>query len=171
MMSRPTAKESIIGRLLDAPMKPGQVVWIGVRPERRMPVKSLTEVEAIQDKGLAGDHYRGTATSNRHVTLIQAEHLMAVASFMNLPELNPSLVRRNIVVKGINLLALKDKQFYIGEALLEMTGLCHPCSQMEEILGEGGYNAMRGHGGITARILNGGKIRVGDEVYVKVAEE
>jgi MOSC domain-containing protein YiiM len=169
-MSRPTAKESIIGRLLDAPMKPGQVVWIGVRPERRMPVKSLTEVEAIQDKGLAGDHYRGTATSNRHVTLIQAEHLMAVASFMNLPELNPSLVRRNIVVKGINLLALKDKQFYIGEALLEMTGLCHPCSQMEEILGEGGYNAMRGHGGITARILNGGKIRVGDEVYVKVAE-
>jgi MOSC domain-containing protein YiiM len=170
-MSKPTAKESIIGRLLDAPMKPGQVVWIGVRPERRMPVKSLTEVEAIQDKGLAGDHYRGTATSNRHVTLIQAEHLMAVASFMNLPELNPSLVRRNIVVKGINLLALKDKQFYIGEALLEMTGLCHPCSQMEEILGEGGYNAMRGHGGITARILNGGKIRVGDEVYVKVAEE
>jgi MOSC domain-containing protein YiiM len=84
-MSKPTAKESIIGKLLDAPLKPGRVVWISVRPERRVPVKSLTEVEAIQDRGLAGDHYRGTASSNRHVTLIQAEHLTAVASFMNLP--------------------------------------------------------------------------------------
>jgi MOSC domain-containing protein YiiM len=170
-MSKPTSKESIISKLLDAPVKPGKVAWICVRPERRAPVKSLSEAEAIQDKGLAGDHYRGTDSSTRHVTLIQAEHLTAVASFLNLPSLDPGLVRRNIVVQGINLLALKDKQFYVGEALLEMTGLCHPCSQMEEILGEGGYNAMRGHGGITARIIKGGRIRVGDEVYVKSVEE
>lgn len=169
-MSKPTAKESIIGKLLDAPVKPGKVVWISVRSERRSPVKPLTEVDAIQNRGLAGDHYKGTPSSTRHVTLIQAEHLAAVSSFMNIPDLDPGLVRRNIVVKGINLLALKDKQFYVGEALLEMTGLCHPCSQMEEILGEGGYNAMRGHGGITARIIKGGKIRVGDEVYVKAGE-
>jgi MOSC domain-containing protein YiiM len=169
-MSKIPAKESIIGKLLSAPLMPGKVVWISVRPERRVPVTSLTEVEAIQNKGLAGDHYRGTASSNRHVTLIQAEHLAAVASFMNLPALDPGLVRRNIVVKGINLLALKDKQFCIGEALLEMTGLCHPCSQMEDILGQGGYNAMRGHGGITARIIKGGKIRVGDEVFVMTNE-
>jgi MOSC domain-containing protein YiiM len=169
-MSKPIAKESIIGKLLDAPVKPGKVICISVRPERRSPVKPLTEVEAIQNRGLAGDHYKGTPSSTRHITLIQAEHLAAVASFLNLPNLDPGLVRRNIVVKGINLLALKDKQFYIGEALLEMTGLCHPCSQMEEILGVGGYNAMRGHGGITARIIKGGKIRVGDEVYVKAGE-
>ncbi len=166
-MSKPTAKESIIGKLLDAPVKAGKVTWISVRPERRTPVKPLAEVEAIQNRGLAGDHYKGTATSNRQVTLIQGEHLEAVASFMNIPNLDPGMVRRNIVVKGINLLALKDKQFYIGEALLEMTGLCHPCSLMEEVLGEGGYNAMRGHGGITARIIKSGKIRLGDEVYVK----
>lgn len=72
------------------------------------------------------------------------------------------MLRRNIVIKGINLLALKDKTFWVGEALLEYTGECHPCSRMEETLGEGGYNAVRGHGGITARILNGGKITVGD---------
>ena len=169
-MSKIKAKESIIGQLLNSPVKPGKVAWISVRPERRAPVKSLSEVEAIQDKGLAGDHYRGTAFSTRHITLIQAEHLMAVASFLNLPNLDPGLVRRNIVVQGINLLALKDKQFYIGEALLETTGLCHPCSQMEEILGKGGYNAMRGHGGVTAKIISGGRIRVGDEVYVKSVE-
>jgi MOSC domain-containing protein YiiM len=68
------------------------------------------------------------------------------------------------MVRGINLLALKDQQFQIGEAVLETTGLCHPCSRMEENLGEGGYNAMRGHGGITAKIIKSGRIKVGDKV-------
>ena len=82
-------------------------------------------------------------------------------------QLSPSLFRRNIVVKGINLLALKDKEFHIGDAVLRMTGSCHPCSRMEKALGAGGYNAMRGHGGITATIIKSGTIRLGDKVYFK----
>lgn len=161
-----TAKDSIIGKLLAGAVRPGAVAWIGIRPARRAPVQALPEVEAVAGRGLAGDHYKGNPASTRQVTLIQAEHLAAVAAFMGMDELSPATVRRNLVVRGINLLALKDKQFYVGDALLEMTGPCHPCSLMEEVLGEGGYNAMRGHGGITARILNGGTIRVGDPVYV-----
>jgi MOSC domain-containing protein YiiM len=144
----------------------GKVTWISIRPERGGQVKVLEEVEVIGNKGLAGDHYNGKVDSKRHVTLIQAEHLQAVASILGWESLDPALTRRNIVVKGINLLALQGKQFQIGEAILETTGLCHPCSRMEEHLGEGGYNAMRGHGGITTRIVQGGKIRIGDEVKV-----
>ncbi len=70
-------------------------------------------------------------------------------------------------LKGINLLALKDKTFRIGQAVLETTGECHPCSRMEENLGPGGYNAVRGHGGITARVVEAGMIRVGDRVEVR----
>ncbi len=162
-----TDKTTMAALLRTLPQR-GEVVWIGIRPERNQSLVSLDAVEAITDQKLAGDHYKGNPGSNRQVTLIQAEHLAAVASFLHRAGVDPGLVRRNIVVKGLNLLALKDKRFYAGEALLEMTGLCHPCSRMEEALGEGGYNAMRGHGGITARIIRGGTIRVGDGVAIEI---
>jgi len=74
------------------------------------------------------------------------------------------------VVSGLNLLALKGKQFRIGNVVLEYTGLCHPCSKMETALGPGGYNAMRGHGGITTRVVEAGDITVGDDVRAPVYE-
>ena len=101
--------------------------------------------------------------SKRQVTLIQAEHFPALSAMMG-HEVVPEDTRRNLVVSGLNLLALRDKRFKIGEVMFEGSGLCHPCSRMEETLGEGGYNVMRGHGGILARVLQGGTIRVGDEV-------
>lgn len=142
----------------------GQVNWIGIRPKRKATLQPLNEVEAITLKGLAGDHFSGSATSKRQVTLIQKEHIDLIASVMQLPDLNPGIIRRNIVIEGINLHALKDRRFWVGNVLLEYTGECHPCSRMEEVLGAGGYNAVRGHGGITARIIQGGNIIVGDAV-------
>jgi len=98
------------------------------------------------------------------VTLIQQEHLSTIASCLHRESVPPALLHRNIVVSGINLLALKDKTFRIGEVLLEYSGPCHPCSRMERQLGPGGYNGMRGNGGITARVLESGEIGLGDEV-------
>jgi MOSC domain-containing protein YiiM len=66
------------------------------------------------------------------------------------------------MVAGINLIALKGQRFKIGEAVLEGTSFAHPCSRMEAVLGPGGYNAMRGHGGLCARVIQGGLLRVGD---------
>ncbi len=71
------------------------------------------------------------------------------------------------MISGINLLALKGKQFRIGGAVLEYTGLCHPCSFMESTFGPGGYNAVRGHGGITARVIERGTIALTNEVSVQ----
>ena len=105
------------------------------------------------------------------MTLIQQEHLDVVAQILGKSEIPPELLRRNIVVSGNNLLALKHQQFQVGEILLETTGICAPCSRMEENLGAGGYNSMRGHGGITAKILQGGQIKLGDTVCLALMSE
>jgi MOSC domain-containing protein YiiM len=144
----------------------GKVVWIGIRPAPRMTMQALECVEAIAGRGLAGDRSAGKSRPGhaRQVTLIQAEHLQAMGDLLRRAAIDASLTRRNIVVSGLNLLALKGQAFRIGEARLEMTGECHPCSRMESLLGAGGYNAMRGHGGMTARVLEGGLIHLGDAV-------
>ncbi|GAB3561876.1 MOSC domain-containing protein [Spirosoma luteolum] len=154
--------------LFDMFPRPGRVDWIGIRPERRSAVTVVDAVEVSTKKGLLGDHYSGQS-GNRHVTLIQAEHLPVVAALTGRDALDPGLVRRNLVVSGLNLLALKDHTIQIGEVdpvVLRITGLCHPCSKMETALGPGGYNAMRGHGGLTAKVVQGGTIRVGDAIRV-----
>lgn len=141
----------------------GRVEWIGIRPQRKAELISKSGIVAVAGQGLEGDHY-SAVNGTRQVTLIQAEHLRAIASFLGKETIAPALVRRNIVVSGLNLLALKGQRFKIGNVLLEYSGECHPCTRMEFNLGEGGYNALRGHGGITARLLEGGVIKVGDRV-------
>jgi MOSC domain-containing protein YiiM len=139
----------------------GTVAWIGVRPGRREPVVELDAVQAVAGRGLAGDRY--AAGGKRAVTLIQAEHLDALRDLLGARP-DPAALRRNIVVAGINLLALRKRTFRVGGAMLAGSGTCDPCSRMEEALGPGGWNAMRGHGGITATVIAGGLIRVGDAV-------
>ncbi len=141
----------------------GTVQWIGIRPARNAPVEVVASVQADIAEGLIGDHY-SKSNGNRQVTLIQAEHLEVVAKILGRDQLSPELLRRNIVVAGINLLALQNRQFSIGEVILETTGLCHPCTKMETLLGPGGYNALRGHGGITAKVVQVGTIQLGDSV-------
>ena len=156
--------QSSLAKLLAAPVRPGRVIWLGLRPERRAEMTVVQAVELERARGVVGDHYR-RLDGARQVTLIGEENLRAVAAYLGRDApISPGLVRRNIVVAGLNLLALKERRFRIGEALLETTGECHPCSRMEESLGVGGYNAMRGQGGITARVIEDGRVFVGDAV-------
>jgi len=148
---------------MNAPMRPGRLCWIGLRPARREPMRVVEAAELQVGLGLVGDRY-GRRDGGRQVTLVQAESLSTIASHLGREVLDPTELRRNLVTQGVNLLALKGRRFRLGAALLEHSGECHPCSRMEEVLGGGGYNAVRGLGGITARVLQPGLVRLGDPV-------
>ena len=154
-------------RIKDVPQK-GRVMWIGVRPAHEVAMVPSQCVEVIEAKGLVGDRAsKARIGGKRQVTLIQAEHLDVIAKLTHREEVMPAELRRNLVIEGINLIALKTLKFRIGEqVILEGTGPCEPCSKMDIALGEGGFQAMRGHGGITTRVIAGGFIAVGDVVAV-----
>lgn len=138
----------------------GRLVWIGLRPERYADMTVVAEAE-LTEAGLTGDHGRA---GKRAVTLIQAEHLPVIASLAGAGEVVPETLRRNLVISGLNLLALRKGLLRVGDAVLEIHGPCPPCSRMEKALGAGGYNAMRGHGGWYASVETPARITVGDTV-------
>ncbi len=157
-----------VGRLLSRhlqDLKPGRLDWIGLRPARKVDLLVVDEVEALVDMGLAGDRRcKGTAGSARQVTVINQEHIDVVAKLLGMVSIDPAILRRNLVVSGINMMALRHQRFRIGEAEFEASAQCHPCLRMEHALGKGAVAAMLGHGGICAKIIKGGMIRVGDAV-------
>ena len=157
------APDSPLGKLMATLPRAGKVEWIGLRPARDTPMQAVESVEASTGGGLAGDRYKG-GSGKRGVTLIQAEHLAVIAALSGHEAIAAETLRRNLVVSGIPLVALKGRRFRIGQLLLEGTDDCDPCSRMEDALGPGGYNAMRGHGGLCARIVEGGTLRLGDAV-------
>ncbi|MEO0818855.1 MAG: MOSC domain-containing protein [Pseudomonadota bacterium] len=169
-MARPPRKAAdpapVVATLIARHAHPGRVEWIGLRPARRAPLIAVETAE-IRAEGLDGDHR--TRPGKRAVTLIQAEHLPVIAALAAVEDLTPALLRRNIVVSGLNLLGLRNRRFRIGGAVLSGSGLCAPCSRMEEALGHGGYAAVRGHGGITAEVLDPGPLALGDTVLPEEA--
>ena len=157
----------------------GKLEAIYLRPARGVACNQTSTAIAITGRGLQGDRTslmqsRNPLGSNRQVTLIQAEHILVLEKLLNKP-IDAALLRRNLVVNGINLLAakslFKDQPMHltIGDIVLEITGPCEPCSKMEAILGKGTYNAMRGHGGVTAKIITGGELKIGDIVSCQAA--
>ena len=156
--------DSPLEQLLAGPAMPGRLAWIGLRPSREVPMVTANSAVMIMGRGIKGDHYDTRQNGARQVTLIAFEDIAAIASFLGKEGITPDLLRRNFVTQGINLVALKSRRFRIGPTLLEWSGECAPCSRMETNLGPGGFNAVRGHGGITARVIEGGEVQLGDAI-------
>ncbi|MEO7390820.1 MAG: MOSC domain-containing protein [Ramlibacter sp.] len=156
--------------------RPGRLEEILLRPARGAPMVQASECMAVAGFGLDGDRTaKGRGGGKRQVTLLQAEHLPVVAALLRRDVLHATDLRRNLVVSGLNLVASKSLfadqriQVQVGQdVLIEITGPCEPCSKMEDRLGPGAYNALRGHGGVTARIVQGGRIATGDAVLCRV---
>lgn len=140
--------------------KPGRVERIYLRSSRRIAPAPM-ETALLTEAGLDGDHSR---PGKRAVTLIQAEHIPVIAALSQASEITARDLRRNIVVSGLNLTAFRGQKLQIGTGIIELTVPCHPCSRMEELLGHGGYTAMRGHGGFCASVVEGGEIAIGATV-------
>lgn len=146
-----------VSALVERAPQLGRVEGVALRPKRREP---LVPVPAWDLTTRRIDHGR---PGRREVTLIQAEHVAVVGQLLGRP-VDYLLLRRNVLVSGVNLLSLLGRRFTVGGVELEATGVCDPCERMEEVLGEGGHAAMIGHGGVCAQVITPGVLAVGDVV-------
>lgn len=154
----------------------GSVVSLHIARGASAPMESLTEVRAVPGRGLEGDRYfdeRGTysprpSVGGREVTLIERESVEALfGGIMNADgqtlgiKLTAGETRRNIVTAGVPLNHLVDQEFWVGEVLLRGARLCEPCKHLEDLTHRGVLGGLVHRGGLRARILNEGTIRVG----------
>lgn len=147
----------------------GRLLWIGLAPSRGAARVAVSEARAEADVGMIGDwHAKERPGGSRQVTLMSAEALAAVAAQLGRP-VPPELVLRNLLMQGADLDALRGHRFRIGRVLLEGTGECAPCTKMASSFGSGALEAFAGRGGLCARILEGGVLRVGDALRVEPA--
>ena len=144
----------------------GRVEWIGVRPKRFEPLTSLDNAMAVEGRGLEGDHRMSkTPGSGRQVTIISREFIQQIEASVG-RAIDPAELRRNIVVSGVNLNALRYQRVQIGEAIVEVGALCDPCERMEKTLGPGGFVSMMGYGGYCCKIVQSGRVDIGSAVQI-----
>ena len=141
-------------------MVQGTVVSLQVCVGHRQPMDFKDTVLAVTGHGLEGDRH-ANPRSRRQVLLMEHEVLDAL-------DLTPGAVRENVTIAGLSIHQLAQGQIIgIGaEVRLEVTGLCEPCERMDEIRG-GLREAITGRRGVLTRVVQGGALRVGDEVRVQ----
>jgi len=124
--------------------------------KKRLPMESLSSATAVVDRGLSGcAHAR--AASKRQVLLVDRETLDAM-------NLQPGIIRENIITDGLNVNGLPiGQRLRVGAALLEVSGVCTPCDQLEK-LRPGLRREIYGRRGMLCRVIEGGEIRVGDSI-------
>jgi MOSC domain-containing protein YiiM len=150
----------------------GQVEAIHVALSAGATMQPLAEVEAVAGVGLAGDRYftglgfysaRPTDPGAREVTLLEAEVLDRLNAEHGIV-LSVGEHRRNLTTRGVRLDALLGHRFRVGEVLLEGVKDCPPCDHLEQLVGKPVLQPLVKCGGLRARVLVGGTIRLGDAI-------
>jgi MOSC domain-containing protein YiiM len=133
-------------------------------------MQSLDAVEAVAEHGLRGDRYmepKNRRAPDNQVTLIELENIEAFTRDTGVA-LSPDMPRRNIVTHGIRLNDLCGKRFAVGKTVFEGLELCEPCVLFAKRTHREVRRFFAGRGGLRARIISGGHIRVGDVVNADV---
>lgn len=151
---------------------PGEVVAIHITDSAGQPMRALESAVALTGKGLQGDRYANgvgfysqvpTDPGARELTLIAEEALAEIAVETGI-EIPLHEHRRNLTTRGIDVDALLGQRFQIGEVICEGVRACPPCNHLDELTGKPLLKPLARRGGLRARIVTGGELRIGDRI-------
>ena len=131
------------------------------QPAGTHPTISVTEVECVAGKGLFGDRFFGFKENYKgQITFMSSEVFKEVCARLGVSGKSPGVTRRNVVTCGIDLNSLVGKKFVVQGIEFEGVSECSPCHWMDEVVGPGAVALLHGRGGLRARILTDGMLRV-----------
>jgi MOSC domain-containing protein YiiM len=130
------------------------------QPAGETPMLEVEEVECIAHKGIVGDRFFDYKENYKgQVTLFSMETYESLCRQFSIDDKPPSVFRRNILVRGINLNELIGKEFELQGITFQGTEEAKPCYWMNQAFADGAETAMQGFGGLRARILTDGMLR------------
>jgi MOSC domain-containing protein YiiM len=150
----------------------GVVEGIYVTSQGSAAMERVEEVTTVEGCGIEGDRYcEGTGFWTRYgdvcqVTLIEGEDLDFIENELGI-SVKDGQHRRNIITRGVRLLDLRRKRFRVGEVLLEFDRSRPPCRHVQDLSEPGMTRALKGRGGICARVVEAGQIRAQDAIAVE----
>jgi MOSC domain len=159
----------------------GVIEGIFVAERSGQPMRAVTEVVGEAGRGLLGDrHCRPDPTTTlqpscgplapphhqvQDLSLVEAEVLDALRDDLGI-ELAGAETRRNLVTRGIRLNELVGRRFVVGSLLCEGIELCEPCVSIQRQTGKPVLKPLVHRGGLYARIVASGTIRLGDAIAI-----
>lgn len=119
-------------------------------------------INCVAGKGIEGDRYFGFKEDFKgQITFFSAEVAGDLEKAFNLPQLDRSAMRRNVIISGVDLNSLIGKRFRIGGLVLTGSEECAPCYWMNEAVADGAHEFLKGNGGLRCRIEKSGTLTTG----------
>jgi MOSC domain-containing protein YiiM len=130
------------------------------KPPGRHPIEEVATVECVAGQGLVGDRFFGFKSNYKgQITFFEWAVFEELRKLHNKPNASPAHLRRNVIVDGADLDALIGKQFTLQGVEFEGAEECRPCYWMDQAIGAGAEDWLRGRGGLRCRILTDGNLR------------
>ena len=142
----------------------GTLLYIHVAPKASANMIELDEVELIKGKGIVGDRFHNYKEDYKgQITFFSLEVYNDISETFEIENLSPSAFRRNVIISGIDLNSLIDNEFKLQGINFLGTQEAAPCYWMNGAIAEGAEEAMKGRGGLRAKILTDGRLKKSPE--------
>jgi MOSC domain-containing protein YiiM len=134
------------------------------KPPGENPVHKPTSIECVENKGINGDRFfEYKENFNGQITFFEIEVFEAAQEALQCFDSSPEVLRRNVLIKGVDLNSLIDQKFQIGECIFLGTVECAPCYWMDQAFAPGMEEFLKGRGGLRAKILQSGSLVLGKQ--------
>lgn len=120
----------------------------------------VAEIECVAGRGIRGDRYFDFRDDYKgQITFFSLEVFDELCSALQLQDCSPSLARRNVIVRAVDLNELIGQEFEVQGVRFYGTQECAPCYWMDGAFAPGAEKFLKARGGLRAKILSDGELR------------